>query len=97
MFMITDQMRDGSIYQDFDGCPSHRNIREAVEVRLLTEKNCVCLGSSFRRSWVTLGSLVKNEIMAVRVKCFGLFPFSGTNQNILLSQSLDLRIGIGFC
>ncbi|XP_067038920.1 uncharacterized protein [Acropora muricata] len=27
----TDQMRDGRIYQDFDGCPSHRSIREAVE------------------------------------------------------------------
>ena len=97
MFMFTDQMRDGRIYQDFDGCLPHTNIRQPVEVRLQTEKNCVCQGSSFRRSWVTLGALVKNEIMAVRVKCFGLFPFSGTNQNILLSQSLDLRIGIGFC
>ena len=89
MFMFTGQMRDGRIYKDFDGCPPHINIREPVEVRLQTEKKLCLPGLFFQKIVGTLGALVKGGIMAVRVKCFGLFPFSGTNRSTLLSQSLD--------
>ena len=37
--------------------------------------------------------IYKNGIMAVRVQCFGLFPFSGTSRNIVLFQSLNLSMG----